>query len=373
MKPIHTAISLLVAASQASAVDASGLRAAAEYSATNRGTVLLVQERGKTVFAEAANGGSLAKAGKIYSGTKMFWILAALAAAQDGLLTLDERVGETISEWDDGTARSRVTIRQLLNFTSGIEPNFALHGDGIADRNALAISTRFGTAPGGSFIYGPAALQVFHEVLKRKLVPHGETPTAFLERQVLRPLGLKWKDGTDASVIPCPGCEEQIECGQNFEVMVERAETPLRLEHVLRSVRRRVRGHIYVVFGAKASHPTEQRSGFGHVIGRFADGVWITTDDPAGHSPSHLAEEIAFAWRQVRPESAHRQPDRSLAIRSALWRCRLGDALVVAGKGAETFNILADTVVPFDDREECLDCLNRLGFGAGAAVQAVIE
>ena len=190
MKPIYTAIFLLVAASQASAVDASGLRAAAEYSATNRGTVLLVQERGKTVLAEAANGGSLAKAGKIYSGTKMFWILAALAAAQDGLLTLDERVGETISEWDDGTARSRVTIRQLLNFTSGIEPNFALHGDGIADRNALAISTRFGTAPGGSFIYGPAALQVFHEVLKRKLVPHGETPTAFLERQVLRPLGL---------------------------------------------------------------------------------------------------------------------------------------------------------------------------------------
>lgn len=191
--------------------------------------------------------------------------------------------------------------------------------------------------------------------------------------EVLRPLGLDWNDGTDASAIPCPGREERIDCGQKFEVLVERAETPLRLEHALRSVRRRVRGHIYVVFGGKASHTGEQRSGYGHVIGRFADGVWITTDDPGNHSPSDLAEEIAFAWRQVRPEPAHRQADRSMAIRSALWRCRPGDALVVAGKGAETFNILADTVVPFDDREECRDCLNQLGFGAEARVRAVIE
>lgn len=190
MKPILTAILLLFAASRADAVDASGLRAAAAYSAAHRGTALLVQERGKTLLAEAANAGSLSKAGKIYSGTKMFWILAALAAAQDGLLTLDERVADTVAEWDDGTARSRVTIRQLLNFTSGLEPNFALHGEATADRNALAISTRLASAPGTSFTYGPAALQVFHELLKRKLAPRGETPTRFLERRVLRPLGL---------------------------------------------------------------------------------------------------------------------------------------------------------------------------------------
>ncbi len=180
---------LLIANARAFAVEASGLRAAADYSAANRGTVLLVHQHGQRVFAEAANGGSLSAAGKIYSGTKMFWIFAALAAEQDGLLDLDERAAETIGEWADGSARSRVTIRQLLNFTSGLEPNFALHGDGIGNRNSLAISTRFGAAPGGSFIYGPAALQVFHEILKRKLVARRETPTTFLERRVLHPLG----------------------------------------------------------------------------------------------------------------------------------------------------------------------------------------
>lgn len=180
----------LVATSRLWAIDDAALRAAAAYSAANRGTVLVVQERGKRVLAEAANGASLSAAGKIYSGTKMFWILAGLAAEEDGILGLDERVSDTIREWADGSPRSHVTIRQLLNFTSGIEPNFALHGDGIANRNLLALGTRFGSAPGGSFIYGPAALQVFHEVLKRKLAGNGITPTEFLESRVLRPLGL---------------------------------------------------------------------------------------------------------------------------------------------------------------------------------------
>ena len=191
MNPLRIVpILALFASVHAGDLDVARLRAAADYSAANCGTVLLVQQHGKRVLASVANGGSLSAPGKIYSGTKMFWILAALSAEQDGLLGLDERVAETIREWGDAGPRSQVTIRQLLNFTSGLEPNFALHGDGLADRNALAIATRLGGTPGGSFIYGPAALQVVHEILKRTLAPHGESPTAFLERRVLRPLGL---------------------------------------------------------------------------------------------------------------------------------------------------------------------------------------
>jgi hypothetical protein len=129
--------------------------------------VLLVVRSGKRIFAETANGGSASTSYKIYSGTKMFWILAGLAAVEDGLLKLDERVATTIEEWASDPQRSRVTIRQLLNFTSGLEPNFALHGDDVRDRNTLAVQTRLGAAPGNEFMYGPAALQVFHEILKR--------------------------------------------------------------------------------------------------------------------------------------------------------------------------------------------------------------
>jgi CubicO group peptidase (beta-lactamase class C family) len=174
----------------ARAVDEASLRAAAEYSASERGSVLLVVRNGKKIFMATANGGSASTSYKIYSGTKMFWILAGLVAVEDGLLKLDERVAATIGEWGTDTQRSRITIRQLLNFTAGLEPNFSLHGDSIRDRNAIALNAHLGAAPGNEFIYGPAALQVFHEILKRKLAARGETPTQFLEARVLRPLGL---------------------------------------------------------------------------------------------------------------------------------------------------------------------------------------
>ena len=176
MKPLLAALVLIFPASL-HALDEAAMRSAAAYSAAQRGTVVVVWQHGKKVFTNTANGGSAGAGYKIYSGTKMFWILAALAAQQEGLLDLDERASATIHEWAGDAARSRVTIRQLLNFTSGIEPNFGLHGDGLADRDASAIRTNFGASPGGTFMYGPAALQVFHEILKRKLASHGETPT----------------------------------------------------------------------------------------------------------------------------------------------------------------------------------------------------
>src|SRR5207237_662022 len=64
---------------------------------------------------------------KIYSGTKAFWDLAGLAAAEDGLLRLDERVADTITSWRSDPRKAQVTIQQLLDFDSGLEPQFFLH------------------------------------------------------------------------------------------------------------------------------------------------------------------------------------------------------------------------------------------------------
>lgn len=179
---------LCVPATVRADVARDGLRAAADYSAGHKGTRLLVIQHGKTLLDERQNGGPAAM--KIYSGTKGFWNAAALAAQADGLLDLDERASATLPEWAGDARKTAVTLRQLLNFSSGLEATFALHGDGFADRDAVALRAPLVGATGGSFIYGPAALQVFHEVLKRKLAPRGETPTHFIERRVLHPLGL---------------------------------------------------------------------------------------------------------------------------------------------------------------------------------------
>lgn len=166
------------------------IRAAAAYSDAQRGTGLLIIQGGRTIWEDYVGVGGPDKPGKIYSGTKLFWNLAALAAVEDGLLLMKERVATTLGEWQGDPQKSRITIRQLLDFSCGLDPAFELHGDAIRDRDAMAIGRPLVAAPGREFIYGPCALQVFHEVLKRKLAARGETPTAYLERRVLRPLGL---------------------------------------------------------------------------------------------------------------------------------------------------------------------------------------
>ncbi len=165
------------------------LTAAARYSSSRRGLALFVVQAGKVILSEAENGGKPGEPHKIYSGTKGFWILAALVAEQEGILNLNERAADTLPEWRGDDAKSRVTIRELLNFTSGLDAEFPLHRD-LPDRNAVALRVPIVAKSGQSFIYGPAALQVFSEILKRKLASRGVTPVHFLERKVLRPLGL---------------------------------------------------------------------------------------------------------------------------------------------------------------------------------------
>jgi CubicO group peptidase (beta-lactamase class C family) len=178
----------LVSQVAARELEPAAIRAAAAYSASHRGTSLLVIQRGRTLCEEYPDDGSARTSRKIYSGTKAFWNLAALAAVQDGLLDLDEPVASTIAQWRDDPRKARVTIRQLLDFSSGLAPAFYLHENDARDRNKSAIGSPVLADPGTAFIYGPSGLQVFHEVLKQKL--RDQSPTHFLERRVLRRLGL---------------------------------------------------------------------------------------------------------------------------------------------------------------------------------------
>jgi CubicO group peptidase (beta-lactamase class C family) len=168
------------------------LSKAGVYSAKHGGTALLIKQRGKVLHESYANGGGKKEPHKIYSGTKAFWCIAALAAVEDKILSLDEPASETLPEWRESRGKKKITVKQLLLFTAGLERGLKIHNDGLEDRNAIAMSRPLVAAPGDAFIYGPSQLQVVHEILKRKLAKRwrGETPTRYLERRVLRPLGL---------------------------------------------------------------------------------------------------------------------------------------------------------------------------------------
>jgi CubicO group peptidase (beta-lactamase class C family) len=184
-------ISLLLLAPSnlvANELDPVAVHAAAAYSANHGGMSFLAIQHGRMLFEQYPAGGSEKTPRRTYSGTKAFWNLAALAAEEDGLLRLDEHVADTIHAWGNDPRKAQVTICQLLDFSSGLAPAFSLQSDDPGNRDSIAIKLPLVADTGTAFIYGPSALQVFHEVLKKKL--GRESPTHYLEHRVLRRLGL---------------------------------------------------------------------------------------------------------------------------------------------------------------------------------------
>jgi len=169
---------------------------------------MLVMQNGRTVFEHYANGGSATGKWPIFSGTKSFWGIAALAAVRDGLFKLDDPVSDTITEWKSDPRKSRITIRQLLSQTDGIEGASRLQRASIQDRNAMAIRLPALAEPGASFIYGPSHLQIFSELLRRKL--GGRGTIAYFEEHVsdrLRIGHLNYKKDRRGNPLPATGFE----------------------------------------------------------------------------------------------------------------------------------------------------------------------
>ncbi|MBV9105281.1 MAG: beta-lactamase family protein [Verrucomicrobia bacterium] len=177
---------------QASTGDLSitSLRVAADYSVERRGFSFLVEQDGRITYESYANGDSIDRIASIFSGTKGFWCVAAAAAMQDGILDFDEPVRNIITEWRSDPNKSDIRVRDLLNFTAGIEPGFSLHGRSIGDRNLYSLRLPAARPRGESFIYGPSQLQIYSEVLRRKLLPRHLTPEEYLYQRILRPLGI---------------------------------------------------------------------------------------------------------------------------------------------------------------------------------------
>ena len=190
------------------AIQATDCASAAKYSESKRGVSTLVIQNGRTIFEHYANGGSARGRWPIFSGTKSFWGIAALAAIRDGLFKLDDPVSDTITEWKSDPRKSQITIQELLNQTDGIEGASRLQRPSIRDRNAMAIRLSAVAEPGSAFIYGPSHLQIFSELLRRKL--KGRNVIGYFEGHVSDRLGLgrlNYKKDSRGNPLPATGFE----------------------------------------------------------------------------------------------------------------------------------------------------------------------
>ena len=168
--------------------------AAAAYSRRHGGLAVRVEVGGKLVAEEGENGFSASSAHKIYSGTKSFVAVAAIVAQKEGLLTLDEKASDTLTEWRSDRRRS-ITIDELLSHTSGLDPDLGRLYP-YRDQFAAAVRVPLIDTPGARFHYGGVNYQAFGEILRRKLRARHQNVEDFIRDQVIDPLDIdvdSWK------------------------------------------------------------------------------------------------------------------------------------------------------------------------------------
>lgn len=126
----------------------------------------------KIVFEDYQNGHRADEPWMLASGTKSFSGVMLAAAIEDKLVkSFDEKVSDTITEWKTDPWKSKITIRQLLSLTSGMDGGQI----GRVPTYAEAITKTLEADPGTRFEYGPVPFQIFGELMTRKLKPKKKT------------------------------------------------------------------------------------------------------------------------------------------------------------------------------------------------------
>jgi UDP-N-acetylmuramyl tripeptide synthase len=117
---------------------------------------------------------------------------------------------------------------------------------------------------------------------------------------------------------------------------------------------------LITVFGCGGDRDRTKRPLMGAVASRLSDVVVLTSDNPRSEPPEAILEEIRRGIPASRSGDTYVIPDRRDAIAKALEMGREGVVVVIAGKGHETYQVLRDRTVPFDDRQVARDILHRL-------------
>jgi UDP-N-acetylmuramoyl-L-alanyl-D-glutamate--2,6-diaminopimelate ligase len=145
-----------------------------------------------------------------------------------------------------------------------------------------------------------------------------------------------------------PGRVEPVDVGQDFLVMVDYAHTPASLGSVLLAARSLTAGRLIVVFGCGGDRDRAKRPLMGRVAAANADLTVITSDNPRSEDADSIIREIESG--ATGGGAYVIEPDRRTAIHIAAAEARTGDVVVIAGKGHETYQELADRTIAFDDR-----------------------
>ncbi|HWN98814.1 MAG TPA: UDP-N-acetylmuramoyl-L-alanyl-D-glutamate--2,6-diaminopimelate ligase [Blastocatellia bacterium] len=145
-----------------------------------------------------------------------------------------------------------------------------------------------------------------------------------------------------------------------FTVIVDYAHTDDALKNVLRTARE-IAGRerrVIAVFGCGGDRDRTKRAPMGEIAGSLSDVAIVTSDNPRSEDPAAIIADIEVGLNGTRRPYL-RLPDRREAIFRAIAEAREGDVVVIAGKGHETYQVLRDNTIHFDDHEVAREAMMK--------------
>jgi len=196
-------------------------------------------------------------------------------------------------------------------------------------------------------VYGVISLELNIKMIGRFSVYNSLAAIAFALQEGIAPSTIKT---ALENVEGVPGRFEQVDCGQDFTVVVDYAHTPDGLENILRTARDIKENRLITVFGCGGDRDKGKRPLMGKIAAQYSDFCIVTSDNPRSEEPEAIIDDIIPGLMAIENSHYAKIVDRREAIHQAIHLARKGDLVIIAGKGHETYQLVKDQVFPFDDR-----------------------
>jgi len=160
--------------------------------------------------------------------------------------------------------------------------------------------------------------------------------------------------------VSIPGRLERIHSNRKLNIFVDYAHTEDALRNVLSSLKMlQPKGRIITVFGCGGDRDKGKRSKMGKVVSELSDIAIITSDNPRSENPRSIIRDIV---KGIKKSNYIQVIDRYKAIIEAIDNAKENDIIVVAGKGHESYQIIKNKRIPFDDRKAIKEILKKCHF-----------
>ena len=155
------------------------------------------------------------------------------------------------------------------------------------------------------------------------------------------------------------GRAEVVDIPSDYTVMIDYAHTPDGVENIINAVKGFCKGRVITLFGCGGDRDKTKRPIMGEIAGKLSDLCVVTSDNPRTENPSSIIEDILEGINRTGVKYDVVE-NRKKAIEHAMNLAEKGDIVLLLGKGHETYQILNDGVIDFDERKIVAEIFDRI-------------